>query len=107
MAGPGPREATYAASAAISSSVNDRALARDLGSGLHQRHPAGADLEVDGGGADADQGRAELVAVLGAHALAVLSVAERAADQEELPALGDQLGVGLLLLGLRGRRRTA
>ena len=42
--------------------------------------------------------------LIGADALAVLSVAERAADQEELTTLGDLLGVGLLLLGLRGRQ---
>ena len=36
----------------------DGLLARGLGAGLGQRHPAGADLEVDGGGTDADQRRA-------------------------------------------------
>src|SRR5690606_914002 len=43
---------------------------------------------------DADQGRAVLT-VAAVDALAVLAVAERAADQEELTALLDQFLVGL------------
>ena len=47
-----------------------RRLLRDLGARLLGRHPAGADLEVDRGGADADQRRAGHVAVAVAAALA-------------------------------------
>ena len=85
--GPGPSVATYAASSAISVGRVDDFLLRDLRPGLDRGHPAGADLEVDGGGADAGQRRAELVAVEGLDALAVGAVAERAADQEQLVAL--------------------
>ena len=73
-----------------------------LGARLGRRHPAGADLEVDRGGTDTHQGRAELVAVQGGDALAVLAVAERAADEEQLAALVRQL---LVALGRVGRRR--
>ncbi|MEZ5097576.1 MAG: hypothetical protein R2731_16660 [Nocardioides sp.] len=66
------------------------------------RHPARPDLEVDGGGADADQRQAQLVTFDVAHALAVLAVAERAPRQEQLPALHDLLGVAR---GPFGRRR--
>ena len=85
--------------------VVDRLLARGLLAGVGHRHAAGADLEVDGGGADADEGGADLVAVAGGgDALAVLAVAERAAHEEELAALGDELLVaGALGLGRRER----
>ena len=51
---------------------------------LLQGHPAGADLEVDRRGADTDQRRTVVVAVLGDDSLAVEAVARRAADREEL-----------------------
>ena len=71
----------------------------DLRARLGHGHPAGADLEVDGGGADAHERGAQL-ALVAADPLAVLAVAERAADQEELTALLDQLLVALAgLLG--------
>ena len=83
--------------------VEDRLLARGLLALLGQGHAAGADLEVDGRGTDADQRRAELVAVAhGGHALAVLAVAERAAGEEELLALGDLLGLARLRVSLGG-----
>ena len=72
---------------------------------LRHRHPAGADLEVDRGGADTDQRRADWSAVARLDALAVLAVAGRAADQEQLAALGDQLVVGLGRAAWRGRER--
>jgi len=75
----------------------------DLGAGLGHRHPAGADLEVDGGGTDTDQGGAVELPVLGGDALTVGAVAGGAVDHEELFALGDESSVVLLLLGLGGR----
>ena len=103
MAGPGASEATYAASAATSSSLKTACLRGACWPGLGHRHAAGADLEVDGRGADADQRRAELVAVAdGGDALAVLAVAERAAGEEELLALRDLLGLARLRVGLGG-----
>ena len=85
--------------------VEQPRLPRRLRARLLQRHPAGADLEVDRGGADVGQRRTEVVAVLGEDALAGLAVAERAAHQEELAALLDQLLVALGLAGLGGRER--
>ncbi len=75
-------------------------LDRGLLAGLGHRHAAGADLEVDGGGADTHERRAELAGLAG-HALAVGAVAEGAAHEEELTALRD-LGLvgGALLLGV-------
>ena len=104
--GPVPRLATYAASAAISSSVvDDLALRGAWSPGVRHRHPAGADLEVDRSGADVGQRRAVLVAVLGRRAFAVLAVAERAADDEELTALLDEVLLALGRVGLGRRER--
>ena len=58
---------------------------------------------VDRGGAHPDEGGTELVALGGAHSLAVLPMAEGAAHQEQLAALGDLL-VGADRLLRRGRR---
>ncbi len=80
--------------------VEDHRLLVGLRAGLGHRHPAGADLEVDRRRADVGERRAVLVAVLGQLALAVLAVAERAADEEELAALGDVLGRRARLVGL-------
>ena len=56
MAGPGASEATYAASCVdLLVGELDAACAWPATPGVGQRHPAGADLEVDRGGADADQ----------------------------------------------------
>ena len=58
MDGPGPSEATYAASCVgLLVGELDGLLLGLRAVHLHG-HAAGADLEVDGGGADADQGRA-------------------------------------------------
>ncbi len=84
MAGPVPRESTYAREQADLLVGVDGRLADGLLARLGHRHPAGADLEVDRGGADVGQGGAVLGAVVGEDALAVLAVAERAADEEEL-----------------------
>ena len=78
-------------------------LALGLLAGLGQRHPAGADLEVDRGGADVGEGGAVLVAVDGQHALAVLAVAEGAADDEQLLARLDVVGGGAGLVGAGAR----
>ena len=67
----------------------DDLLALGLDARAGHRHPAGADLEVDRGGADAGQRRAVLRAALGDDALAVLAVAGGAADEEQRAALGD------------------
>ena len=81
--------------------VEDDLLAGCLRAGARHRHAAGADLEVDRGGTDTDQRRTDLVAVADRRdALAVLAVAERAAGEEELLALGDLLGLAGLVLGL-------
>ena len=76
-------------------------LLRHLGARLLGGHTAGADLEVDGGGADAHQARA----VSGA--LTAGSVAAGAADGVELLALLDGEGLGgfIGLRLVRGRER--
>ncbi len=79
-----------------------RRLAGGLLAGLGQRHPSGADLEVDRGGADTGQRGTVLGPVLGEHALTVRAVAERAAHEEELATLLDLRRVGRGGLG-RGR----
>ena len=84
--------------------VGDR-LAGSLGAGLGHRHPAGADLEVDRRGADADERGAEVVAVKRADALAVEAVAARAAHEEQLAALLDLDGQGVGVLRLGGGQR--
>ena len=84
---PGRRRARRRTPRAASISlvrVDDLLAARTWAPGLGQRHPAGADLEVDRGGADADQARA----VPALDALAVGAVAGGAADEEQLLALG-------------------
>jgi hypothetical protein len=63
--GPGPRDATVRPELADLLGGVEDLLARGLDPGLGHRHPAGADLEVDGSGADPDQRRAELLAALG------------------------------------------
>ena len=79
----------------------DDLLLRDLRAGLLGRHTAGADLEVDGRGADAHQAR-----TVGG-ALTAGAVAAGAADGVELLALLDGEGLGGVI-GLRlarGRER--
>src|SRR6266487_4231701 len=64
-------------------------LARGLRCGLLRWHPAGADLEIDGGGSDPDQTRRYARDALGRKA-----VAGRAVLIEQVAALGDLLLVG-------------
>ena len=104
MAGPGRQRGDVRRQCRDLLVVEDDLLARRLLARARHRHAAGADLEVDRSGTDADQRRADLVAVAdGRDALAVLAVAERAAGEEELLALRDLLGLARLVLRLGGR----
>ncbi len=78
--------------------------------GLHpgggQRHPTGADLEVDGGGADPGQRGTVLAALLRGDALGAQAVARGAPDLVEGTALGGRVSVALLGPGGVGRRES-
>src|SRR5690606_22441516 len=76
--------------------------ARHLRAGCGGGHPPGAYLEVDSGGPDTDQRRAEHPAVLAGQPLAAQAVAGRTTDGIQLPAFFDKRGLIGLDVGTAG-----
>ena len=97
MAGPGASEATYAARAAICCCGELDLGLLDLDARPGERHPAGADLEVDVGGADADQASGPCLRALGVEA-----VTGGAVGQEQLLALSIDAAAAVSAPAARG-----